>query len=122
MDAAAKRSAIRGANCQTVAASEYPMRYTRGSGRPAKGNMVINDQALERRVDVSLMPQVPQVRSGSRREIDSLNRFVEPDLDFATACRVEFGGIAASMHGNPEAVAFRRLPNSLSIHRICLPI
>ena len=63
----------------------------------------ILDQPVEETVDVRLVPEVPRVGRGARRDHDALGRGVEPDL-VAPLLVVDLGrGTAAAVHRDPEA-------------------
>ena len=63
----------------------------------------ILDQPVEQPVDVRLVPEIPSIGRGARRDHDALGRGVEPDL-VAPLLVVDLGrGAATAVHRDPEA-------------------
>ena len=92
----------RGQLPDTVAASGVAHQVHAVRTHATHGDVIV-DEALEHRVDVPLMPQVPGVGRGSRREVESLGGFIQADLVLPLLVVHLLRRAAATVHGNPQA-------------------
>ena len=64
---------------------------------------IIVDEALEHRVDVALVPEVPGVGRGAGSHVESLGGLIQADLVLPLLVVHLLGRAAAAMHGDPQA-------------------